>query len=74
MARRLNARHSETCKARIKVSQLLNILQNEGLGKTELKPGQRESAKFLINKIMPNPPEERNVNVDGALKVTVEGV
>lgn len=74
MARRLNAQHSETCKARIKVSQLLNLLNKEGLGKVELKQGQRASAMFLVNKIMPNPPEDKNVNVDGELRIKVEGV
>jgi hypothetical protein len=56
MAARLNPRHQEMVRAKIQTSQLIRVLQEEGMGKTELRDGQRESAKFLINKSMSNPP------------------
>jgi len=70
MAARLNPRHSDMVRAKIRTSQLINRLQDEALGKIELSDGERESAKFLINKSLANPPEQKDVNLNA--QVTVE--
>lgn len=72
MAARLNPRHSEMVRAKIRTSQLINRLQDEALGKIELSDGERESAKFLINKSLANPPEQKDVNLNGQLNVTIK--
>lgn len=72
MAKRLNPRHQEMVRLKIKTSQLLNRLQDEALGKIDLTDGQRESAKFLVNKSLSNPPEDKNLNVDGRLHLELE--
>jgi len=41
---------------KIQASQLINRLQDEALGKIELTDGQRDSAKFLVHKILGNAP------------------
>ncbi len=56
MAARLNPRNSELARQKIQVTQLLKRLQDEALGKIELSDGQRDSAKFLVNKSLGNPP------------------
>lgn len=71
MAARLNPRHQDMVRAKIQTSQLINRLQNEALGKIQLKEGERESAKFLVNKSLANPPEDKNLNVSGELKVEI---
>lgn len=52
-------------RAKIQCSQLIRILQDEALGKTVLSDGRRESAKFLINKSLSNPPESNTLNLSG---------
>lgn len=61
MAARLNRLHSDICKARIKASQLINRLQNHALAKklsagTEMTESQVSAAKFLLGKIIADPP------------------
>lgn len=74
MAARLNPRHSEMVRAKIRTSQLINRLQDEALGKIALLDGERESAKFLINKSLANPPEQKILSGDpnAPLKHAVE--
>ena len=57
MATRLNKRHSETCRQRIKTSQLINRLQKHALGKLtkEMTDSQRDAAKFLVSQSMSKP-------------------
>lgn len=47
----------EEVRNRIRVSQLINRLELNGLGEPVMTSSQVDSAKFLINKAMPNPPE-----------------
>lgn len=44
------------------------------MGKTQLEDGQRESAKFLLNKSLSNAPETKDLNLNfaGAVAVTFE--
>lgn len=57
MAARLNPRNSELARQKIQTTQLLKRLQDEALGKISLTNGQRDSAQFLINKALGNPPQ-----------------
>jgi hypothetical protein len=56
MAARLNPRHQEMVRAKIKASHLIRVLQDEAMGKTQLADGQRDSAKYLLNKTISNAP------------------
>jgi hypothetical protein len=59
-------------RAKIQTTQLIKRLQDEALGKLDLTLGQRESAKFLVNKSLGNPPEQTDVTVDGQITVIVK--
>lgn len=72
MAARLNKRHQDSVRAKIQASALIRVLQQEALGKSSLADGQRESAKFLLNKSLSNPPEDKNLNVDMNGRIEVE--
>ena len=69
MAARLNPKNAEAARQKIQVTQLINRLQNHGLGEIEMTATQIDAAKFLINKRMPNPPELRDVKVSGDLSL-----
>lgn len=57
MAARLRAHHQEDVKRKIQASQLVNLLQDHALKGTELSEGRKDAAKFLLNKIISNPPQ-----------------
>lgn len=57
--------HSEEVRARIQVGLLVNRLQSNGLGEITMTPSQVDSAKFLINKALPNLPERSEVDLTG---------
>lgn len=71
MAARLNPRTAEAVRQRIQTTQLVKRVQGHALGQLEMTSTQLDAAKFLINKRMPNPPEEKNLNVDGNLTVEI---
>lgn len=71
MAARLNRLHQDSVRKKIQASQLVRVLQDEALGRTELADGQRESAKFLLNKSLGNPPEQQEVNLIGDISLSV---
>lgn len=74
MAARLRARHQEDVKAKIQASQLVNLLQEHALtgqyNGVEVSQTRIDAAKFLLNKIIANPPAEVNTNLSGAVAVT----
>lgn len=72
MAARLNQRHSDMVRSKIKCSQLINLLQNHALDGVETADDRRDSAKFLISMSLAKPATETNVSLDG--KVIVEVV
>lgn len=72
MAVRLNPRNAESTRQKIQTTQLVKRLQDHALGKIEMTATQIDSAKFLINKRMPNPPEQKDVNLNGNLNVTIK--
>lgn len=65
MAARKDGLHSERVRARIKLSQLVTRLEKNGLGEIEMTPGQIDSAKFLVNKALGNPPEKKQLEHSG---------
>jgi len=54
MAARLNPRHQEMVKDKIKTSQLINSLCNHALGEIEMTQTQIRAAEILLNKTLPN--------------------
>lgn len=72
MAARIDGIHAERVRKRIKLSQLVQRLQNNALGKIEMSPGAIDSAKFLIARALPPPPETNALNVSGSLVVNVK--
>ena len=76
MAARIDGIHSERVRNRIRISQLVTRLQNMALGRHNIRmtPQQIDAAKFLIGRAIGNPPERKDLNLDGEIKVTVEGV
>lgn len=74
MAARVDRMHSERVRARIKLSQLVTRLENNSLGKIDMTQAQIDSAKFLVNKAMANPPEQKILSGDpnAPLKHSVE--
>ena len=53
---RLNRRHQDMVRSKIQASQLIRVLQEEALGERTLSDGQRDSAKYLVHKILGNAP------------------
>lgn len=55
MAARLRKNHQEDVRTKIKVSQLINVLQNHALGETEELPASRLKAiEILLRKTLPD--------------------
>jgi hypothetical protein len=71
MAARLNPRHSDMVRTKIKCSQLINLLQKHALDGEEIADSRRDSAKFLIGMSLAKPATETNLNVDGSITVEV---
>lgn len=62
MAARLNPRNSESVRQKIQATQLVKRLQDHALGQIDMSKTQVQAASFLINKIMPNPPERKEIS------------
>lgn len=78
MAARLNKLHTEQVLARIKLSQLVNLLQNNAMGtlkaaKTgepyELSKGRIHSATFLVDRLLARAVAPQDLNVNGNMTV-----
>lgn len=55
MAARLRKTHQEEIRTKIQTSQLINVLENHALGKTDELPSSRIKAiEILLNKTLPN--------------------
>lgn len=72
MAARNDRMHSERVRARIQLSQLVTRLQKNALGQLAMSDGERDSAKFLIARAMPPPPEQKDLNVNGQITVNIK--
>lgn len=68
MAARLNPKNQESVRAKIQGSQLVNLLQNHALNDTEIAESRLNAAKFLLGKVLSNPPEQ--VEHAGTVKLT----
>lgn len=73
MAARLNPRNAESSRQKIQTIQLIKRVQGHALGEVEMSNTQLDAAKFLINKRMPNPPEDKNVNLDVKGRLIING-
>lgn len=73
MAARLKARHQDDIRAKIKISQIINRLQDNLDGKIELSNGQIKSAQILLDKTMSNAPtqNEHSGPDGGAIPVSI---
>jgi hypothetical protein len=70
MAARLNRLHQDAVKEKIKVSQLINAVQNHALGTHELSSTQLDAAKFLLNKRIGNAAQIVEQTISGELAIT----
>lgn len=76
MAARVDGIHSERVRNRIRISQLVTRLQNMALGRNgvSMTVAQIDAAKFLIGRAIGNPPERKDVNIDGEVNVNIKGI
>lgn len=54
MAARIQPRHIDEVRAKIKASQLVNALQNRALGKNKMDAVAVQSARVLLAKVIPD--------------------
>jgi hypothetical protein len=71
MATRLNRNHTESCLSRIKASQLLNRIQDHGLGKLEMTKTQLQAACWTLERILARAVAPQDLNLRGDLKVEI---
>ena len=71
MAARLNRRHQDSVREKIRASQLVNRLQDHVLGKIDLNPSQVTAALGLLKKCVADQTAV-DMELDGELKVTHE--
>lgn len=76
MAARIDGIHSERVRNRIRISQLVTRLQNMALGRHNVRmtPQQIDAAKFLIGRAIGNPPERKDLSLDGEINVNIRGI
>ncbi len=74
MAARLRKTHQDDIREKIKVSQIINRLQDNLDGKIELNTGQIQSARILLDKTMSNAPQlvAQTTEHSGEIKQRVE--
>jgi len=51
---RINPKHADSVRERIKIKQLVNRLHDAAMGDIELTPGQVKAIEVLLNKSLPN--------------------
>ena len=55
MAARIRKQHQDEVRARIQVSQLINVLENQALGISEdLSPSRMKAIEILLRKSLPD--------------------
>lgn len=62
MARRMNTRNADAVRQRIQTVHLVKRLQDHALGECDMTKTQVQAASFLINKVMPNPPDRKELS------------
>lgn len=68
MAARLNRRHQDLVREKIKVAMILSRLEKHVEGEVELSPTQVQSARILLDKTISNAASD--VNVNGNLNIS----
>jgi hypothetical protein len=68
MAARLNRRHQDLVREKIKTSNIIARLEQHIAGEIELSPTQVSSAKILLDKSISN--AQTDLNVSGTVNVT----
>ncbi len=68
-ARKNKIKLTETWKEKIRVSMLLNRVNNHALGEEEMTNTQLDAAKFLLNKVIANPATDVNQKFEGEVTV-----
>lgn len=72
MAARLNPRHQELVRAKIKAAKLINLLTEHAHGQRDMSATQVQSAKILLDKSISNAPTViAGPGEDGAHKIEV---
>jgi hypothetical protein len=66
-ARKRKLKLTESWKDKIRVSMLLNRLDNHIFKNDEMTSTQLDAAKFLLNKVMANPPTDTTVEHSGSI-------
>lgn len=65
-ARIKKIRHDEETRMKIKVAQLINVLQNHAEGKSEMVPTRVRAIEILLRKVLPDLSDVKvEHNVDG---------
>lgn len=54
MAARLNRRHQDMVREKIRASQIINRLENHALGECDMTPTQVKAAEVLLRKTLPD--------------------
>ncbi len=74
MAARLRQRHQDEIKQKIQGSQLVNLLQDHALTGfykgEELSATRIDAAKYLLNKIISNAPQEVDQTINGNMSIS----
>ena len=71
MAARLNRRHQDLVREKIKVGNIIDRLEKHIAGEIELTPAQVSSAKILLDKSISNAQTDLNVSGDMTVNWTV---
>jgi hypothetical protein len=64
-ARKRKIQLTESWKEKIRISMLLNRLNNHVFDDEPMSASQLDAAKFLLNKVIANPAIDQNVNHSG---------
>lgn len=68
MAARLNKRHQDLVREKIRAGQVIDRLEKCALGEIEMTPTQVQSAKILLDKSISN--AQTDVNLSGDIQIT----
>lgn len=69
MAARLNPRHQQSVREKIRASQIINALQNHVFGKTKMEPSQVTAGLGLLKKSIPDITQVQGTGENGEHKI-----
>lgn len=70
MAARLNKRHQDSVREKIKIGNIIDRLEKHVAGEIEMTPSQVASARILLDKTISNAPQEAKLEHSGGITVT----